>query len=72
MGIKMNMCGLDRSVRVVLSLLLIYVGFINTQFISNEIINYLIGGFGVLNLVSAMAGFCPVYFMAHISTNREA
>jgi uncharacterized membrane protein YuzA (DUF378 family) len=65
------MNGLDRGLRIVLSLILIYIGFINTHFLSNMVVSYLVGSFGVLNLVSALIGFCPVYFMAHLSTYRE-
>lgn len=71
MNIKMNMGGIDRVVRTAVSLGLIYIGFINSQLIDNHIINYLIGGFGLLNLFSSLVGFCPVYFLAHISTFRQ-
>lgn len=68
MKLPINMNNIDRGIRIVFSLTLIYIGFINAELINNSIINYLIGGFGVFNLFSALAGFCPVYFFAHIST----
>jgi len=71
MTFKMNMCGIDRGLRIALSLALIYIGFIDSQLINNIVINYLVGAFGLLNLISALVGFCPVYFMAHISTYRK-
>ena len=71
MNIQMNMCKVDRGLRIVLSLALIYIGFIDYHLLSNMVINYLIGAFGLLNLISALVGFCPVYFMAHISTYRK-
>ncbi len=71
MGIKVNMSVMDRGLRILLGLILIYTGFINTQLIGNAIVNYLIGGFGLLNLISAIVGFCPVYSMAHINTRHE-
>lgn len=71
MKIKMNMCRMDRSLRVIFSLILMYIGFIETQIINNTLINALTGGFGILNLISALLGFCPIYFLAQISTLRK-
>jgi len=67
----MNMCNFDRGLRIIGSALLIYIGFFNTGLIGNMVINVLLGGFGLLNLVSAIAGFCPVYHCANLSTYRD-
>ncbi len=72
MSIRINMCGIDRVLRIITSILLIYVSFWDSEIIANEAIRFMVGGFGLLNLVSACIGFCPVYFMAHISTQRES
>lgn len=66
-----NMHTIDRAVRVAISLLLLWIGFIDQGMISNQLISWAIGLFGVLNLVSASAAFCPIYFIAGFSTRRE-
>lgn len=71
MKIKVNMNMLDRSLRIVGSLFLIYLGFFNTGIIANGVINLLLGSFGVLNLASAVVGFCPIYYLANLSTCRN-
>lgn len=70
MKIQMNMSKLDRSVRITGSALLIYIGFVNPGLVSNHVINILLGCFGLLNLISAMIGFCPLYHLANLSTHR--
>lgn len=68
MKFKLNMNKLDRGLRIAGSIFLIYIGFINTGIVTNSVINILLGSFGLLNLVSALAGFCPVYYLAQFST----
>lgn len=59
---------LDRSLRVIMSIVLIYFGFINTGFISQALLATLIGIFGIINILVAVTGVCPVYTLAGIST----
>lgn len=68
---KVNTCGLDRSIRLAVATGLIYIAFINTQIISNDIIRYLIGAYVILNLYTILSGYCPVYALANISTRRD-
>lgn len=71
MKIKLNMCKLDRGLRITGSVFLIYIGFFNTGITANSVINILLGSFGLLNLVSAIAGFCLVYHLANLSTHSD-
>lgn len=71
MKIRLNMNKLDRGLRIAGSVLLVYIGFVNTGILANSVINILLGSFGLLNLVSACAGFCPVYQLAQFSTHTE-
>lgn len=59
---------LDRSLRVVMGAVLIYFGFIDASFISQSLLATLIGIFGVINILVAATGVCPVYTLAGIST----
>lgn len=69
--LKKNMHNIDRAIRVVIGLVLIWLGFVDQALISNQLISWAIGLFGFVNLVSAAAAFCPVYFAAGFSTRRE-
>ncbi|MDZ7660809.1 DUF2892 domain-containing protein [Thiohalophilus sp.] len=59
---------LDRFLRMIAGLILIYVGFITPQLVGNAMINLLPGLLGILNLASALTAFCPLYSPANIRT----
>lgn len=71
MSLRRNMCVVDRLFRTALGVVLIYVGFIDTGLISSPLVNYLLGGFGVVNIASALLAHCPLYALANLSTVRE-
>ncbi len=71
MNIKRNLSGFDRVLRITGSALLMYVGFLNTGIVANIPINFLLGSFGFFNLIVAIIGFCPVYYLANISTHHN-
>jgi uncharacterized membrane protein YuzA (DUF378 family) len=71
MKFKRNMHRLDQLVRIVLGVVLIYVGFINTGLINSDVINWILGLFGIVNIVVAIASYCPVYSLADISTCKD-
>ena len=72
MKYKNNMSGLDRIVRVFLSLACIYFGFVDSSLINDSLLRVLIGGFGIFNLLVIAVGVCPVYFLAGINTARKS
>lgn len=63
-----NMHTVDRFMRLVIGLICIYVGFIDTRFITNELVSALIGCFGIVNLWAFATSRCPVYAMTGFST----
>lgn len=63
-----NLGWLDRVLRTSIGLLLIYFGFINASFIGEGLIAALVGVFGVINVLAALVGICPVYKLAGICT----
>ncbi|WPZ33469.1 DUF2892 domain-containing protein [Thalassobaculum sp. OXR-137] len=67
-----NMHTLDRIVRLVLGVGCLYAGFIDWGLIPNAVISVLVGLFGVVNLGSAIFGYCPVYRLGGIRTNRAS
>jgi len=70
MKLKVNMGIIDRSFRLLVGLILIYIGFINQELVSSEILRYILGVIGVINIISSLAGICPIYMLANINTCR--
>jgi len=72
---KRNLNAVDRSIRIVVALNCIYFGFIDPIFIGDLFLARAIGVFGVINLIAAAIGSCPIYAVAGISSykpTREA
>ncbi|MCR9074374.1 MAG: DUF2892 domain-containing protein [Alphaproteobacteria bacterium] len=65
-----NMHSIDRALRGILGLGCLYVGFYDPGIIANALISTLVGLFGVVNVGSALFGFCPVYKLGGIRTNK--
>ena len=65
--IKKNMHNIDRVIRVVIGIILIYFGFIETDWVSSNIIPVLVGVLGIANLFFAISGFCPLYQLANLN-----
>lgn len=67
-----NMCKIDRVLRFVVGILLIYIGFVNTDMLgaNHQVLNILLGIIGLMNIGSAFMGVCPIYKMANISSNK--
>lgn len=63
-----NMSILDAIIRFATGALLIWIGFIADGVIANQLLAYLIGAFGILNIFSSLMRFCPVYRIAGLST----
>ena len=71
MNIKRNMGRLDQMVRIVVGLASIYFGFIDSTLIAEPVIAICLGTFGILNLLSVVMRYCPLYVMAGISTSTD-
>ncbi len=71
MAIKRNLHNIDMVVRIMIALPLIYIGFIDTSYIANSTVRYLLGAFGAINIVAVFLRSCPIYAIAGISTFRN-
>jgi hypothetical protein len=71
MAFKRNLHSIDIVVRTLLGIALVYIGFIDTTLITNNVLRLLIGAFGAINIVAAVMRHCPVYGMAGISSYRN-
>ncbi len=65
---KTNVGRLDQILRIGISLILIYIGFIDEEIIYDSLSSNIIGTIGILNMVVAVARSCPLYTVAGIST----
>ena len=65
-----NMHRLDQVFRLILGSALIYYGFIDNSLVSDPLYGVLLGVFGIINIVSGIWGFCPVYLLAGIRTYK--
>lgn len=70
MAHRPNMCTVDRIARTLIGVALLYVGFVDAAIISSDLIGYLVGALGAINVGSALLAYCPVYSLANVSTLR--
>lgn len=63
-----NLHDIDRIVRLIVGIGGIYLGFIDTSLISNQMVSVLVGIFGVANMVAFATRRCPVYTIVGFST----
>lgn len=66
-----NMGIADQVARTCVGILLAYLGFLKPDVINNNLLNTVVGVFGLLNIVSATARTCPVYLLINFSTRKD-
>ncbi len=70
MGTMRNIGRLDMLIRIVLSLVMIYFGFIN-DLIEDNIARIMLGVIGVTSLFIALIGICPFYILIGYNTRKH-
>jgi len=65
---KTNVGRLDQTLRIIISLIFIYIGFVDRDFIYDSLSSNIIGIFGVVFLIVAITRFCPLYVITDINT----
>ncbi len=65
---KANVGRLDQILRIAISLIFIYIGFVDEDFIYDPLSSNIIGTFGVIFLIVAAIRFCPLYVITDINT----
>jgi hypothetical protein len=68
MSIKRNLHAIDIIVRTLIGATLVYICFVDTNYIANDVVRWLLGIFGIINLLAAALRSCPIYALAGIST----
>lgn len=61
----------DRIIRTISGLILMYLGFINQAIIGDLTINIIVGVFGIISIAFAAIAFCPIYTFGNISTHNK-
>lgn len=69
--VKRNMGTIDRIIRIVTGLVMVYLGFIDQSIIGSQTINIIVGIFGIFSILFAYLAFCPIYNLGNISTNNK-
>ncbi len=71
MAIKRNLHNIDIAIRILIGIALIYFGFVDTSYISNDMTRWLLGVFGIVNFLAAVLRSCPIYALAGINTYQK-
>lgn len=69
--VRKNMGQIDRLIRIITGLVMMYLGFINQEVIGDLTINIIVGVFGIISIAFAYIAFCPIYTLGNISTLKE-
>ncbi len=71
-AIQPNIGRMDQIIRLVISLAMIYIGFIDKAILPDPVSSLVLGIFGVINLVVALVRYCPLYAVTGINTYNPA
>ena len=66
--VRRNMGTIDRIIRVITGLVMMYLGFIDQSIIGNTTIAIIVGIFGIISIAFAYIAFCPIYTLGNVST----
>jgi hypothetical protein len=68
---KKNLHPMDRLLRGVIGITIIGFLFLNNNYLQEPILDILLGLFSILNLISFLTGWCPVYYLAKVSSRKK-
>jgi len=71
LSFRKNIGRLDQIIRAGISLLLIYIGFIETSILNDELSSMVLGIIGCMSLFVALIRICPLYSACGIDTNPQ-
>lgn len=64
---KLNESNIDRIIRAVAGIVLLYVGF----GVLGGTLGVVLGVVGAILLLTGAIGFCPIYFLLKLSTRKQ-
>ena len=68
LSFRRNIGRLDQIIRTGISLLLIYIGFIEISILDDALSSMILGIIGCVSLLFAIIGICPLYSACGINT----
>lgn len=71
MGTKRNIGWVDMLFRIILSLIMIYFGFIDNSVIDDEVARMMLGIIGSISMLIALIGICPFYLLIGYNTCKH-
>lgn len=71
MKLRRNVGRIDRALRFGLGSLFLYLGFIESTMIADQLARALLGGMGIMLIVIAIIAWCPFYFLIDYSSISE-
>ena len=71
MTMMRNTSNIDRAIRLAIGIVLLVVAFAADVVASNLLLKIIVLAFSTMNLISAVTSFCPVYFVAGLSTLKS-
>jgi hypothetical protein len=71
MPYECNMGYIDRTVRLLVGSALLYISLFSADLVANQVVRYVLGVLGCVNLITAAIAFCPLYTLADINTRRQ-
>jgi len=65
---KKNVGYLDQVLRLGISVILIYIGYVDEHIVHDSLSRWILLGIGIVNLVVAVSRYCPLYVLVGITT----
>ena len=65
--LKKNMHKVDRLIRVIVGIVLVYLGFFENGWTSNSVLPLIIGSIGAANVIFALSVFGLVYVLVNLN-----
>lgn len=71
-GLERNLSTLDRIIRTILGLVMIYVAYFESEVLSSISLSIILGVIGISFIVIAIISVCPLYNLIGFSTYRKS
>ena len=71
MTMAKNTSNTDRAVRLIIGVVLLVAAFTADVIVNSMPLKVIVIAFATMNFISASTSFCPVYFVAGISTAKD-
>jgi len=70
-GLERNLSTMDRVIRTILGLVMIYVAYFESEVLSSLSLSIILGVIGIFFIIIAIISVCPLYNLIGLSTYRK-